>query len=89
MNRLPAKRSSSMPTARSTRSRKSSSEPGRNGWPGWPIREGTTDDAKKGPLALEFREPNSTTLVKGVITLVPVASIESLVFDHAKQEVTL
>ena len=51
--------------------------------------QGTTDDAKKGPLALEFREPNSTTLVKGVTTLVPVASIESMVFDHAKQEVTL
>jgi hypothetical protein len=50
---------------------------------------GTTDDAKKGPLALEFREPNSTTLLKGVVTLVPVASIESVEFDQAKQEVTL
>lgn len=51
--------------------------------------KGATDDARKGPLALEFREPNSTTLLKGVVTLVPVASIESVVFDQSKQEVTL
>jgi len=51
--------------------------------------QGSSEDAKKGPLALEFREPHSTTLVKGVVTLVPVGKIESLVFDHAKQEVTL
>jgi hypothetical protein len=51
--------------------------------------QGTSEDANKGPVAMEFREPHSTTLVKGVITLVPVGTIESLVFDHAKQEVTL
>src|SRR6476620_3277919 len=34
--------------------------------------QGTTEDAKRGPAAIEFREPHSTTLVRGVVTLVPV-----------------
>jgi hypothetical protein len=51
--------------------------------------KGANDDAKKGPLALELREPNSTTLVKGVVTLVPVASLESAKYDYEKQVVSL
>jgi hypothetical protein len=46
---------------------------------------GTTDDAKKGPLALEVREPHSTTYAKGVVTLVPVAAVESIKYDYDKQ----
>jgi len=46
---------------------------------------GTTDDAKKGPLALELREPHSTTYSKGIITYVPVGSIESIKYDYEKQ----
>ncbi|HSQ55879.1 MAG TPA: hypothetical protein VLM40_09035, partial [Gemmata sp.] len=44
----------------------------------------STADAKLGPLAMEVREPNSTTLAKGVITLVPIASIESVTYDYDK-----
>jgi hypothetical protein len=52
--------------------------------------KGATDDAKKGPLALEVREPNSSLpLSKGVLTLVPVASLESAKFDYEKQVVSL
>jgi hypothetical protein len=50
---------------------------------------GTTEDAKKGPQALEVREPNSTTFTKGVITLVPVSSLESAKYDYEKQSVSL
>ncbi len=45
---------------------------------------GTTEDAKKGPLALELREPHSTTLAKGIITYVPVGSIEAIKYDYDK-----
>ncbi len=45
---------------------------------------GTTEDAKKGPLAIELREPHSTTLAKGIITYVPVGSIESIKYDYDK-----
>ena len=52
--------------------------------------KGTTDDAKKGPVALEVREPNSSLpLSKGVLTLVPVSGLESAKFDYEKQVVTL
>lgn len=46
---------------------------------------GATEDAKKGPLALEVREPHSTTYAKGVITYVPVGSVESIKYDYDKQ----
>ena len=46
---------------------------------------GTTEDAKKGPLALELREPLSTALKAGVVTYVPVASIESIKYDNDKK----
>lgn len=46
--------------------------------------KGETDDAKKGPLAFELREPNSTTYAKGVVTLIPAASVESLRYDYEK-----
>src|SRR5687767_13131424 len=51
--------------------------------------EGTTDDEKKGPLAVEVREPHSTTFTKGIITFVPVASLESAKYDYEKQVATL
>jgi hypothetical protein len=51
--------------------------------------KGTTEDAKKGPLALEIREPHSTTFTKGVLTLVPVSSLESAKYDYEKQIVHL
>lgn len=44
----------------------------------------TTDDGKKGPLAFEIREPNSTDLVKGIVTLVPLSSIEAVKYDYTK-----
>ena len=47
--------------------------------------KGDTDDARKGPLALEVREPHSTTYAKGVLTLVPVSAIEAVRYDYEKQ----
>jgi hypothetical protein len=43
-----------------------------------------TPDEKLGPQAIEVREPNSTTLARGVLTLVPVASVESVKYDYEK-----
>lgn len=51
--------------------------------------EGATDDEKKGPLALEVREADSTTFTKGVITLIPIASLEAARFDYEKKVATL
>lgn len=50
---------------------------------------GNTDDPRRGPLALEFRELNSTTFVKGVVTLVPVSSVESVQYDSDKKVATI
>lgn len=50
---------------------------------------GATDDAKKGPLALELREPHSTTYSKGIVTYVPVGSVESIKYDYDKQVATV
>lgn len=50
---------------------------------------GTTEDAKKGPLALEVRESLSTTYAKGVITLVQVSHLESATYDYDKKVVNL
>jgi hypothetical protein len=52
-------------------------------WLGDPA--GATEDAKKGPLALELREPHSTTYNKGIVTYVPVDSLESIKYDYDKQ----
>lgn len=46
--------------------------------------KGTTDEARKGPLAFEIREPHSTTFQKGVATLVPVSTIEAVKYDYPK-----
>jgi hypothetical protein len=46
---------------------------------------GATEDAKKGPMALELREPHSTTYSKGVVTYVPLGSVESIKYDYDKQ----
>jgi hypothetical protein len=51
--------------------------------------KGSTEDDRKGPLALELREPHSTTFTKGVLTLVPVSSLESARYDYERQLVTL
>lgn len=44
--------------------------------------KGTTEDAKKGPLALEVREIQSTTFSKGVVTYVSISNIESAKYDY-------
>lgn len=59
----------------------------RLGWLGDP--KGTTPDEKSGPLAVEVREPNSTTFAKGVITLVPATSVEAVKYDYEKLSVSL
>ncbi len=46
--------------------------------------KGATDDARKGPLALELREPLSTTFQKGVVTLIPLSSVAGVKYDYAK-----
>lgn len=51
---------------------------------------GTTEDAKTGPLALEVRESTSAMpLAQGIITLVPITSIESLRYDFDKELVSI
>lgn len=55
----------------------------RLGWLADP--NGTTDDAKKGPLVIELREPHSTTYAKGIVTFVPLGAIESIKYDYDKQ----
>jgi hypothetical protein len=45
---------------------------------------GATADAKLGPVAVEVREPNSTTFAKGVVTLVPAAHLEAVRYDYEK-----
>lgn len=59
----------------------------RLGWLADP--KGATPDEKLGPLAVEVREPNSTTFAKGIITLVPAASLESARYDYEKLSVSL
>jgi hypothetical protein len=51
--------------------------------------KGETDDARKGPLAVEVREPNSTTYQKGVVTLIPAASVEAIRYDYEKLTVSV
>jgi hypothetical protein len=51
--------------------------------------KGTTEDAKKGPLVLAFRELHSTARVDGIVTYIPVTSIESARFDFEKESVLL
>ena len=46
---------------------------------------GTTEEAKKGPMALEVREPHSTTYAKGIVTYVPINSVESIKYDYDKK----
>ncbi|MBA4191526.1 MAG: hypothetical protein C0467_26400 [Planctomycetaceae bacterium] len=48
-----------------------------------------TPDEKLGPLALKVREAESTTLVDGVLTLIPAASVESAKYDYEKLNVSL
>lgn len=50
---------------------------------------GETDDARHGPLALEVREPHSTTYTKGIVTYVPLASVESIHYDYDKKAATI
>lgn len=51
--------------------------------------KGTPDDAKKGPLALEVREPHSTTYQKGITTLIPVASVGSVRYEADPPQLTV
>jgi hypothetical protein len=51
---------------------------------------GKTEDARKGPLALEVRESTSAMpLAQGIVTFVPVVSLESAKYDFEKELVTL
>jgi hypothetical protein len=50
---------------------------------------GATEDAKKGPLAVELREPHSTAYAKGIVTYIPVGSLETIKYDYEKQLVTV
>lgn len=52
----------------------------RLGWLGGP---------KDAPLALELREPDSTTFQKGVTTLVPLTAVEALRYDYPKLSLTV
>lgn len=49
----------------------------------------STDDDRRGPLAFELREPHSTTFQKGVVTLVPTASVTAIRYEYDKQEMTI
>lgn len=52
--------------------------------------QGTTEDAKRGPLALELRESTSAMpLAQGIITLIPLSSLESAHYDFEKELVSL
>jgi hypothetical protein len=51
--------------------------------------KGETDDAKRGPLALEIREPHSTAYAKGVATLIPLSCVESVKFEYEKQSLSV
>jgi hypothetical protein len=46
--------------------------------------KGATDEAKRGPVALAVREPNSTTFSNGVLTLIPLSCVESVKYDYDK-----
>jgi len=46
--------------------------------------KGASEDAKRGPLALAIREPNSTTFNNGVLTLIPLSCVESVKYDYEK-----
>jgi hypothetical protein len=46
-------------------------------------------EPEKGPLAIELREPHSTTYSKGIITYVPVTALESIKYDYDKQVATV
>ncbi len=52
--------------------------------------QGATEDAKRGPVALEVRELTSAMpLAQGIVTLVPMASIESIRYDFDKEQVAI
>jgi hypothetical protein len=52
--------------------------------------KGTSEHSRKGPLALEVRELTSAMpLAQGIVTLVPLSSIESLRYDFDKEQVTI
>jgi hypothetical protein len=52
--------------------------------------KGTNEEAKKGPLALEVRESMSAMpLAQGIVTLVPVRTIESIRYEFDKELVTI
>ena len=59
----------------------------RLGWLADP--KGKTDDDRRGPLALELREPDSTTYQKGVVTLVPTDSVVAIHYEYDKQEMSV
>jgi len=48
----------------------------------------SNEEGRRGPLALVIREPNSTTLTQGILTLVPLSSLAAVEFDYERQFVT-
>jgi hypothetical protein len=59
----------------------------RLGWLADP--QGPTPDDRLGPVAVELREPHSTTYTEGVLTLVPVAHLEAATYDYANKVASL
>jgi hypothetical protein len=54
-----------------------------------PARPGNKpQQAESGPVAIEFRDENSTTLVDGVLTLLLPEHLKALEYDNDKQSVT-
>lgn len=51
--------------------------------------QGETLDAKRGPVALEFRETHSTTYQKGISTFIPAASVGAVRYEYDKQTVSV
>ena len=49
--------------------------------------KGTTEESRKGPLAFEVRDVQSSSFIKGVITLVEFSHVESVKYDYEKQTV--
>jgi hypothetical protein len=56
---------------------------------GWLADSKGADEAKKGPLAFQLREPHSTTYAQGVVTLVPLASVEAIRYEPDKMTVSV
>jgi hypothetical protein len=64
-------------------------EPGDKPEPAKPGAKPAPTPKAVGPLALEMRELDSTSYVKGVLTLVPLDRVQAIDYDDEKQTVTV